>query len=265
MVFESVTRKVEEDEQCLLSPLPSFNLSSKEESTIGMYSLELSSTASTDTDSSLSISEDQVQQLDTVDLESPFGKLRHRTGEAQKQHHQEESGDEDAGPVDDSDSEHGLIPRRHRRKTNAAITKRYLFYALACLVGVSTLMSIQSSSYAAASSRVNNEEWRHFQMHTLPMVRKGLKRYQPEQEYTVVLRGGRLDLLQQSLDNFARCSSVKEVQLDYLGSDGDIPITLLSHDSRKVVPASESLSTAAVFLLSEGIMVSCSDMEKGEY
>lgn len=255
-------------------PLPSC----KEESEADMiFALEMASTASTDTDSSLSVSDDQQQEqqeLSVVDLESPFGKLRHRTAETTTLHKQQQPPSEDSDDdvfliKDDSDSEHGLLPRR-RRKTNAitfaaAITKRQMFYGLVVFVAISSVLSLRSTY---APSRIHNEEWRHFKMHTLPMVKKALKKYQPEQEYTVVLRGGRLDLLQQSIDNIARCSSVKQVQVDYYhqsldGSSSDVPFTLLLHESRKIVPVSNNLSTSAVFLLSEGIMISCNDMEKG--
>ncbi|KAG7356670.1 glycosyl transferase family 64 protein [Nitzschia inconspicua] len=259
MVFGrfTISRKKdgEEDDQSQ-SSLPPFQLTSKDESSAAMYAFELASTASTDTDSSLSISDDHGQrQLPVVDLESPFGKLRHRAGELT--HKQHANNNEEGPAVEDSDSEHGLLPRRRRKIISTS--NRLLFHALATFVAISSLLSLSSTS---APSPVNSEEWRHFKMHTLPMVKKSFKKYEPENEYTIVLRGGRLDLLQQSIDNYARCSSVKEVQIDFEGTSA-IPITLLSHVSRKVVPASESLPTSAVFLLSEGIMVSCTDMERG--
>ncbi|KAL3934641.1 MAG: hypothetical protein SGARI_003303, partial [Bacillariaceae sp.] len=232
------------EEQKAVSPLPPFVLPLREGETSNI-SLELSSTASTDTDSSLSIGVDEErgspQAVDPVDLESPFGKLRHRTV-----HHHE---NDDVFAVDDSDSEHGLLPRR-RRKANASF-KQYLFYALATLVGLSTLRTLQSSFV----TRKETAEWKHFKRHTMPMVKKAFKKYLPEDQYTIVLRGGRLDLLQQSLDSFSRCSSVKQVQVDYQGGN-TLPVTLLKHESHKVVPKTETTPTSAVFLLSEGVIIS---------
>ena len=237
-----------------MSPLPPFSLPLKEESS--SVNLELASTASTDTDSSLSagVDDSPTPATATVDLESPFGKLRHRTGEHAAAH----PSVDDFAAVDDSDSEHGLLPRR-RRKSNASF-KQFMFYAMAAFVGVSTLYTIQTTFV----SRRDNAEWRYFKRHTIPLIKKGFKKYQPENQYTIVLRGGRLDLLQQSLDSFARCPSVKQVQVDYQGGT-DVPITLLAHESQKVVSKSEALPTSAVFLLAEGVKMSCPDMEKGMY
>jgi hypothetical protein len=252
MVFSRFSN-AEKEEKGPPSPLPPFTLPLKEESSI--VNLDLASTASTDTDSSLSIGLDDASPtaVDPVDLESPFGKLRHRTGEHATAHPQELVG---FLAVNDSDSEHELLPRR-RRKSNAAI-KQYMFYAVVAFVGLSTLYSIPSTFV----SRRDNAEWRYFQRHTIPLVKREFKKYQPEDQYTIVLRGGRLDLLQQSLDSFSRCPSVRQVQVDYQGGS-EMPITLLSHESRKVVPKSETMPTSAVFLLSEGVLISCPEMEKG--
>jgi hypothetical protein len=237
-----------------MSPPKTFNLP-KGESSVSMISFELASTASTDTDSSLSVGGEEEQHHATrlSDLEAPFGILRHRTAEVTTEHSRD-----DVSAID-SDSEHGLVPRR-RRKSNANL-KRYLFYALAVIGGVTSIVSIQSLRIVPAD---DSPEWTHFKAHTVPMVRKELKRYQPEDHYTILLRGQRLDLLQQSVDRFSRCSSVKEVQVDFSG-EGEIPITLLSHESRKVYPVSPTVPTSAVFLLSEGVIISCREMEKGLY
>jgi hypothetical protein len=60
---------------------------------------------------------------------------------------------------------------------------------------------------------------------------------------------------------------VKEIQLDYHhgsssnnGDHRELPITLFS---RKVVPISEMTTTSAIFLLSEGLIISCNGIEKG--
>jgi hypothetical protein len=260
-----------------MAPFSCFDLPMTDESSTvaGMYSLESASTGSTDTDSTiLSVNEDQVvrqeqRQLQTVaDLESPCGKLRHRTGDSHNNNNKNvnthcHSNDDDIPLADDSDSEHGLVPRRRRinKATITSNTKRLFFYLLVMIVGVWSIMTIQSMN---SHSRVDNDEWRHFQMQTLPMVRKALQRYEPEQEYTIVLRGKRLDLLQQSVDYISRCTSVKEVQIDYWEGGNETPMTLLTLDSPKVVSASQTkLATSAVFLLSEGIQISCSDLQKG--
>mmetsp|Transcript_17623 Transcript_17623/g.28504 ORF Transcript_17623/g.28504 Transcript_17623/m.28504 type:complete len:388 (-) Transcript_17623:677-1840(-) len=245
MVFGrlSPTRKEEP-----VSPLSSFSLPTKDEEPMNI-SLDLASTISTDTDSSLSACADEGQARITSDLESPFGTLRHRTGDVVTHPQNEEKS------IDDSDSEHGLVPRR-RRKTNVYL-KKYMFYALAMFVGLSSLLSMKSNVVSTSETA----QWRDFRNYQVPIVRKAFKNYQPENQYTIILRGSRLDLLQQSLDIVSRCPSVNEVLVDY--PNGELPIAMMSHDSRKVTPYSESLSTNAVFLLSEGVILSCTELEKG--
>ena len=69
-----------------------------------------------------------------------------------------------------------------------------------------------------------------------------------------------MDLLKQSLDAHSRCSSVGEIQIDFRGSEDDFPQTLLRYGAGKATIVRES-STAGVFLLNEGMMFSCEDLD----
>jgi hypothetical protein len=78
--------------------------------------------------------------------------------------------------------------------------------------------------------------------------------------FTIRLKGGRIDLLKQSLDAHSRCSSVSEIQIDFRGTDDDFPLTILRYGAGKATIVRES-STAGLFLLNEGMMFSCEDLD----
>jgi hypothetical protein len=239
-----------------MSPISSFPVSSSPSPSPSSTSLkddgialcfDSISTTSTDSDSSFSM----FVEAESTDIETPFGaKLRHRTGELIFT-----PGDASMG---DSDSEHGPVPRR-RRQASLLPTSRAL-YAFVFLLGL-CLSTSMKSRYAHVPQKV---VWKSFLDNEVPMIRKALSTYEAEDHYTIILKGRRLDLLQQSLDRFARCPNVKDIHLDYEGA-GDVPIPLQAHDSMKVVPAGKDFSTEALFLLSEGVLLSCNEMEKGEY
>jgi hypothetical protein len=70
-------------------------------------------------------------------------------------------------------------------------------------------------------------------------------------------------LLQQSLDTrHSRCASVNEIQVHFEGSER-LPETLLAHTSGKVAP-SNTIATKGVFLLSDDVLLSCEELEKGK-
>jgi Glycosyl transferase family 64 domain len=80
---------------------------------------------------------------------------------------------------------------------------------------------------------------------------------------TMRLRGNRIELLHQSLEQHAYCGMIYQVQIDWTASQDSFPDTMLQHGSDKVVnAASAKISTDAVLLLDESIRLSCRDLER---
>lgn len=78
---------------------------------------------------------------------------------------------------------------------------------------------------------------------------------------TIVLKGDRVDLLQQSLDHHARCYSVGSVHIHWTGEDG-FPEMLYEYPSQAVYDMKEKIKTDAVLLLEEGLQFTCRDIER---
>jgi hypothetical protein len=188
-----------------------------------------------------------------------------------------------------------------RKRTNSFISpqRQYQFYAFALLVGLTTIASIHKGSTFTVDSNNNDNlqiaEWKALIQSQVPILKKTISKSKHEQQhaFTILLGGGRIDLLQQSLDAMSSCPSVQSINIDYHPATTTnknnyvdqssvpgihIPPSLLSHSSGKVEPAMTSLSqetttvsspkiasvaTDAVFLLQEGIILSCPELEKG--
>uniref|UniRef100_A0A8J9SXQ3 Glycosyl transferase 64 domain-containing protein n=1 Tax=Phaeodactylum tricornutum TaxID=2850 RepID=A0A8J9SXQ3_PHATR len=76
---------------------------------------------------------------------------------------------------------------------------------------------------------------------------------------TVRLHGHRIDLIQRSLDQHARCNVVAEAQIDW--SDRNLPDSLLNHFSNKVSPV-QDVPDGAVLFLDESVLLSCAEIER---
>lgn len=81
--------------------------------------------------------------------------------------------------------------------------------------------------------------------------------------FAILLRGSRVDLLQQSLDHHARCPLVSRIHIEWAAGDDDIPETLFHHGYGKLSSEKDALKKGAVFLLDEGILFTCDDFERG--
>ena len=79
---------------------------------------------------------------------------------------------------------------------------------------------------------------------------------------TVRLKGNRIDLLFQSLDQYSRCPSVRDVQIEWGTNKALLPESILYHGSGKVVPVGKP-RTDAVFLLDAAIELTCKELERG--
>lgn len=107
----------------------------------------------------------------------------------------------------------------------------------------------------------DTQEWRRFLRRRAPKILHKLPAQSSSREYTIRIRGHRVDLITQSLDFHSSCPSVKEVQVEWTDQKSKLPPSLLGHKSGKVKPFRKT-STAGVFLLDENLILSCQDIEK---
>jgi hypothetical protein len=211
-------------------------------------SLETSSTASTVTDSCFSKNSDTTFDDDIAGTPPSF---RHRGD-----HSPPSENPRRTNPRGEIDSRKG--PRRQKRKVAMAL----LYFALAA---ATILLGYNSCDYKSRvifqSQRLT---WQRFLQKDALVVRRKIANKPPGDELTIQLRGGRLDLIQQSLDAHSRCTVVKEIQIEWLpdSGSGNLPPSLMYHDGGKTTEIGK-LSTNAVFLLSEEIVFSCDEIERG--
>jgi hypothetical protein len=123
-------------------------------------------------------------------------------------------------------------------------------------------------SYTIATPMVRiaseREAWKHFLEHKVPRVRRKIKAKSPGLEYTIRLKGSRLDLIQQSIDAHSRCPNVREVQVEWIPGAELLPETIFfQQQGTIVVPAGKNPMTNGVFLLSEDVILSCDDIDRG--
>jgi hypothetical protein len=107
-------------------------------------------------------------------------------------------------------------------------------------------------------------EWRRFFRRRAPKILNKLPSKSFSLEYTIRIRGHRVDLVTQSLDFHSNCPSVKDVQVEWTGMSGELPPSLIGHKSGKVKALGKP-STPAVLLLDEDLILSCHEIERGEF
>jgi hypothetical protein len=211
-------------------------------------SLETSSTASTVADSCFSKDSDAANDDDIVDtsrsvryrgVHSPPSESPRRTNTH--------------GEIDSRKR-----PRRQKRKVYTIL----IYFALAAATALLGYNSCDHNFRVILKSQ--RLVWQRFLQKEAEVVRQKIAHKPPGDKLTIQLRGGRLDLIQHSLDAHSRCPVVKEIQVEWLpDSDrGNLPPSLLYHDGGKTTEIGK-LSTNAVFLLSEEIIFSCDEIERG--
>lgn len=101
-------------------------------------------------------------------------------------------------------------------------------------------------------------------------VRKIERKKTTHSTFTIVLKGSRIELLQQSLDHHARCNAVRGVRIDWQAQDDDddddgLPESIVGHRSGKVLEpgVEEKAKTDGILLLDEGIIFTCNELERG--
>ena len=104
--------------------------------------------------------------------------------------------------------------------------------------------------------------WRQFIKVDAPRIQKQISKQNLGKGFTIRLSGSRVDLMQQSLDAYSRCSAVKEIQIQYRDSE-QVPEVLLAHEMGKA-EAVGAIATPAVLMLSQEVDLSCNEIERGK-
>jgi hypothetical protein len=108
----------------------------------------------------------------------------------------------------------------------------YIYYIV--IVNLITYYYLQKEievTFLADGARTN---WRRFLQEDAPRMQEDIRKGSPGKDFTILLKGSRLDLIQQSLDTHSRCSLVREIQVDFDGSENLLE-TLLSHNVFQLV------------------------------
>ncbi|CAJ1895692.1 unnamed protein product [Cylindrotheca closterium] len=100
--------------------------------------------------------------------------------------------------------------------------------------------------------------WMHFMNNEAGFLKHKIAHTTQEKQFTILLKGDRIDFIHQSIDAHSACSSVKEIQLDFGSST--IPDRTLARDDK--VTTSRIVHTNAVLLLSQDVLLSCEELDK---
>jgi hypothetical protein len=211
------------------------------------FSIETESTSSTEIDSSFS--KDSLSSVDDDEIETPTN--------VRSRFFRSADGDERGHEVWLlNDSINYERPQKRRMKRSSRFLR--LYRVLVSIAACFSLAAIKSS----LSVSVQHETWNRFLQDDAQRIQQEIRTGSTGKDFTILLRGSRLDLLQQSLETHSRCASVNEIQVQFEGFER-LPETVLAHPSGKVVP-SNTISTEGVFLLSDDVLLSCEELEKGK-
>lgn len=146
----------------------------------------------------------------------------------------------------------------------------FSFSLLAYLFSTTLNYSSMSASLRGQNSpghpmSKQSKEWRSFHRQKARKIMQKLSKKSASSQYTIRIKGHRLDLVLQSLDYHAQCPSVKKVQIEWTDpSMKRLPRSVLKHKSGKVEGFGEkSKASSAVFLLDEDVLLQCSEIERG--
>lgn len=102
--------------------------------------------------------------------------------------------------------------------------------------------------------------WRNFMNTEAGFLKHKIAHTTLEKQFTILLKGDRIDFIHQSIDAHSACNSVKEIQLDF--GSRTIPARTVDRDAK--VTTSRTVSTNAVLLLSQDVLLSCEELDKGK-
>ena len=146
-------------------------------------------------------------------------------------------------------------------------TARFLWCTLAFVTYFLSVSSDYRSVFESLQDRTLTKEareWRRFFRRRAPKILKKLPSKSYNLEYTIRIRGHRVDLITQSLDFHAQCPSVKDVQIEWTDNSSQLPASILTHKSGKVKSFGKP-STPAILLLDEDLILTCQEIERGEF
>jgi len=106
------------------------------------------------------------------------------------------------------------------------------------------------------------QQWNRFFRRKGPKIMEKIHSKSTSPEYTIRIKGSRLDLISQSLDFHHQCLSVKSVQVEWTDSSRPLPKSILNHKSGKV-EMMQKPKTTALLLLDEDVILSCDEIERG--
>lgn len=149
---------------------------------------------------------------------------------------------------------------RDRKGEKRHSLPRSWFYRTFGFISTIFLFAVIKSDPMSVEEANQYRSWRSFLHKQAPTIKRQIRQDAPGKSFTILLKGGRLDFLQQSIDAHVACSSVEAVQIDFDGSTA-VPETILAR-SVKVSPI-RSITTSAVLLLSDDVILTCDELEKG--
>lgn len=106
------------------------------------------------------------------------------------------------------------------------------------------------------------QQWNRFFRRKGPKIMEKIHSKSTSPEFTIRIKGSRLDLISQSLDFHHQCLSVKSVQVEWTDSSRPLPKSILNHKSGKV-EMMQKPKTTALLLLDEDVILSCDEIERG--
>lgn len=122
------------------------------------------------------------------------------------------------------------------------------------------LLTLKVMTTSPSGDAIQYNSWSYFLNKQAAPLLQQIRQDHLGESFTVVLKGSRLDFLQQAVDAYSMCSSVKEVQIDFVSKD--VPATILALGDK--VSTVRAIETSGTFLVSEDVILSCRELEKGK-
>ena len=148
-----------------------------------------------------------------------------------------------------------VLPSHHRQGTKRGKYQLITMFWIILLLGLWSILESmrQSEKWQMPSRRL-----------VVKIGKRSAKVSHKEKGLTVLLTGSRINMMHQSVETYNTCEKVRQIQINWTSTDDSFPVTLLSHDTNKIVAhsASTDFETDAVMLLDEGVRLTCEDLER---